>query len=204
MIEHGEQRLKTSRWKEIHDVYLLVSRVLQRIQDQAVLLLAMGFQQLSQMLLQIDDVRLILVGRLHLSVFVVRIILIENIKDGFPSNTIEIVLKQHRWCHRFLIEPNHAGTRNRGQRCMTKILNFEHLRERERETDGRTTTIDLRTTRTLDGKAKRSPLGNVSSLLSSKTELRFSTHSGSTSPSKMIHCRLVNSPRTLSMIFRRM
>ena len=61
-----------------------------------------------------------------------------------------------------------------------------------------------RTTRTLFGRARRSPLGSVSSLLSSRTELRFSTHSGSTSPSKIIHWRFDNSPRRLSMILRRM
>lgn len=56
-------------------------------------------------------------------------------------------------------------------------------------------------TRTLGGSDRRSPLGRVSSLLSSKTEFKFSTHSGSTSPSNMIHWRLLISPRTLSMIF---
>ena len=55
---------------------------------------------------------------------------------------------------------------------------------------------------TLGGIPSLSPLGRVSSLLSSSTLLRFSTHSGSTSPSKIIHCRLFSSPRTLSMILR--
>jgi len=41
---------------------------------------------------------------------------------------------------------------------------------------------------TLDGIPIRSPLGNVNILLSSKTEFKFSTHSGSTSPSKIIQC----------------
>lgn len=50
--------------------------------------------------------------------------------------------------------------------------------------------------------ASRSPLGSVSSLLSSRTEFRFSTHSGSTSPSKMTHWRRDVSPRTLSMILQ--
>ena len=40
---------------------------------------------------------------------------------------------------------------------------------------------------TLGGIARRSPLGKVRSLLSSSTEFRFSTHSGSTSPSNIIH-----------------
>ena len=53
---------------------------------------------------------------------------------------------------------------------------------------------------TLDGMPRRSPFGNVSNLLSSRTLFKFSTHSGSTSPSKIIHCRLLISPRTLSMI----
>ena len=53
---------------------------------------------------------------------------------------------------------------------------------------------------TLGGMPSLSPLGKVSILLSSSTLFRFSTHSGSTSPSKMIHCRLLISPRTLSMI----
>ena len=53
---------------------------------------------------------------------------------------------------------------------------------------------------TLGGMPSLSPLGRVSILLSSSTLFRFSTHSGSTSPSKMIHCRLLISPRTLSMI----
>ena len=53
---------------------------------------------------------------------------------------------------------------------------------------------------TFGGMPRRSPLGRVRSLLSSSTEFKFSTHSGSTSPSKMIHCRLVSSPRTLSII----
>lgn len=55
--------------------------------------------------------------------------------------------------------------------------------------------------RTLGGSERRSPFGNVNNLLSSKTEFKFSTHSGSTSPSKIIHCRLFISPRTLSTIF---
>mmetsp|Transcript_44665 Transcript_44665/g.112583 ORF Transcript_44665/g.112583 Transcript_44665/m.112583 type:complete len:249 (+) Transcript_44665:283-1029(+) len=59
-------------------------------------------------------------------------------------------------------------------------------------------------TRTLLGSARRSPLGSVRILLSSSTLFRFSTHSGSTSPSKMIQCRICASPRTLSMILRRM
>ena len=53
---------------------------------------------------------------------------------------------------------------------------------------------------TLAGIPRRSPFGNVNNLLSSKTLFKFSTHSGSTSPSKMIHWRLWISPRTLSMI----
>jgi len=53
---------------------------------------------------------------------------------------------------------------------------------------------------TFGGIASRSPLGSVRSLLSSRTEFKFSTHSGSTSPSNTIHCRLPISPRTLSMI----
>ncbi len=53
---------------------------------------------------------------------------------------------------------------------------------------------------TLVGSASLSPLGSVNSLLSSNTLLRFSTQSGSTSPSNMIHWRLLSSPRTLSMI----
>lgn len=56
-------------------------------------------------------------------------------------------------------------------------------------------------TRTFGGRDRRSPLGRVSNLLSSSTEFKFSTHSGSTSPSNMIHCRLLISPRTLSIIF---
>lgn len=55
---------------------------------------------------------------------------------------------------------------------------------------------------TFGGKLRRSPFGRVSSLLSSSTEFRFSTHSGSTSPSKMIHWRFCSSPRTLSMILK--
>lgn len=55
---------------------------------------------------------------------------------------------------------------------------------------------------TFGGKLRRSPLGSVSNLLSSRTELRFSTHSGSTSPSKMIHWRFCSSPRTLSIILK--
>ena len=35
-----------------------------------------------------------------------------------------------------------------------------------------------------------SPFGRVNSLFTSRTEFKFSTHSGSTSPSKIIHCRL--------------
>lgn len=54
--------------------------------------------------------------------------------------------------------------------------------------------------RTLGGRLRRSPLGRVSSLLSSSTEFKFSTHSGSTSPSKTIHWRFCSSPLTLSMI----
>lgn len=54
---------------------------------------------------------------------------------------------------------------------------------------------------TFGGSDRRSPFGNVNNLLSSKTEFKFSTHSGSTSPSKIIHCLLFISPRTLSTIF---
>jgi len=44
---------------------------------------------------------------------------------------------------------------------------------------------------TLGGIANLSPFGNVSNLLSSSTEFRFSAHSGSTSPSNIIQCLLV-------------
>ena len=47
---------------------------------------------------------------------------------------------------------------------------------------------------TLFGNIILSPLGNVRILLSSKTEFRFSTHSGSISPSKIIQCYLFISP----------
>ena len=47
---------------------------------------------------------------------------------------------------------------------------------------------------TLGGTANLSPFGNVSNLLSSKTEFKFSAHSGSTSPSNIIQCLLVLSP----------
>mmetsp|Transcript_27783 Transcript_27783/g.44163 ORF Transcript_27783/g.44163 Transcript_27783/m.44163 type:complete len:240 (+) Transcript_27783:4750-5469(+) len=57
--------------------------------------------------------------------------------------------------------------------------------------------------RTLSVSIIRSPLGSVRSLLSSRTLLRFSAHSGSTSPSKMIHCRFWLSPRVSSRILRR-
>ena len=56
--------------------------------------------------------------------------------------------------------------------------------------------------RTLSGIVKRSPLGRVNSLLSSSTELRFSAHSGSTSPSNTIQCRRSASPRWLAMMVR--
>mmetsp|Transcript_8133 Transcript_8133/g.11836 ORF Transcript_8133/g.11836 Transcript_8133/m.11836 type:complete len:243 (-) Transcript_8133:74-802(-) len=48
--------------------------------------------------------------------------------------------------------------------------------------------------RRLSGMPRRSPLGSVNSLLSSRTLLRFSAHSGSTSPSKIIQCLLSASP----------
>ena len=41
---------------------------------------------------------------------------------------------------------------------------------------------------TFEGIDNLSPLGRVKSLLSSKTEFRFSAQSGSTSPSKTIQC----------------
>ena len=50
----------------------------------------------------------------------------------------------------------------------------------------------------------RSPFGKVSNLLSSRTEFKFSTHSGSTSPSNIIQWRFAASPLTLSTIRRRM
>ena len=56
--------------------------------------------------------------------------------------------------------------------------------------------------RTFEGRLRRSPLGKVSNLLSSRTLFRFSTHSGSTSPSNMIQCLFDCSPRRLSTIFR--
>ena len=43
--------------------------------------------------------------------------------------------------------------------------------------------------RTFGGILRRSPDGKVSNLLSSKTEFKFSAHSGSTSPSKRIQLR---------------
>mmetsp|Transcript_1997 Transcript_1997/g.5251 ORF Transcript_1997/g.5251 Transcript_1997/m.5251 type:complete len:236 (-) Transcript_1997:3534-4241(-) len=55
--------------------------------------------------------------------------------------------------------------------------------------------------RMLLGIPRRSPLGSVSILLSSKTELRFSAHSGSTSPSNTIQWRRSDSPFWLSKIF---
>ena len=66
-----------------------------------------------------------------------------------------------------------------------------------RETVARVTKFKFSTSNkilTLEGIAKRSPLGNVNNLLSSKTELRFSAHSGSTSPSKIIQWRFEDSP----------
>jgi hypothetical protein len=56
--------------------------------------------------------------------------------------------------------------------------------------------------RMLGGSARRSPFGSVRSLLSSSSAFRFSTHSGSTSPSKMIQCRLFISPRTCTPVGR--
>mmetsp|Transcript_20847 Transcript_20847/g.49450 ORF Transcript_20847/g.49450 Transcript_20847/m.49450 type:complete len:346 (+) Transcript_20847:6286-7323(+) len=58
--------------------------------------------------------------------------------------------------------------------------------------------------RTFGGIARRSPLGRVRSLLSSRTELRFSAHSGSTSPSNMIHWRRLFSPLCPERMRRRM
>lgn len=59
-----------------------------------------------------------------------------------------------------------------------------------------------KTTQTFGGKARRSPLSNVRSLLSLRNELRFSIHSEWTSSSKIINYRFVNSPLTLSIIIR--
>ena len=50
--------------------------------------------------------------------------------------------------------------------------------------------------RTLPGSDSRSPVGSVSSRLSSSTLFRFSAHSGSTSPSNTIQWRRADSPRT--------
>ena len=47
---------------------------------------------------------------------------------------------------------------------------------------------------TLGGISNLSPLGRVNSLLLSRTELRFSAHSGSTSPSNIIQCLFSDSP----------
>lgn len=55
----------------------------------------------------------------------------------------------------------------------------------------------------LGGILSHSPFGKVSSLLSSKTELRFSAQTGSTSPSKTIQCILESSPQLLSSIHLR-
>ena len=49
--------------------------------------------------------------------------------------------------------------------------------------------------RTFSGTSSLSPLGRVRILLSSSTLLRFSAHSGSTSPSKTIQCLRAFSPR---------
>mmetsp|Transcript_3031 Transcript_3031/g.8554 ORF Transcript_3031/g.8554 Transcript_3031/m.8554 type:complete len:247 (-) Transcript_3031:6595-7335(-) len=59
------------------------------------------------------------------------------------------------------------------------------------------------TMRTLLGIPKRSPEGSVNSLLSSKTEFKFSTQLGSTSPSKTIQWRRSLSPFWLSIMRRR-
>lgn len=67
----------------------------------------------------------------------------------------------------------------------------------QRETVARVTKLRFSTSNrilTLAGMASLSPLGKVSSLLSSRTELRFSAHSGSQSPSKTIQCLFWASP----------
>mmetsp|Transcript_8689 Transcript_8689/g.12668 ORF Transcript_8689/g.12668 Transcript_8689/m.12668 type:complete len:259 (-) Transcript_8689:3404-4180(-) len=53
----------------------------------------------------------------------------------------------------------------------------------------------------LSGTTRRSPLGKVSSLLSSSTLFKFSAHSGSTSPSNIIQCLRSASPRSFDIIF---
>lgn len=55
----------------------------------------------------------------------------------------------------------------------------------------------------LEGILNHSPFGRVRSLLSSRTELRFSAQTGSTSPSKTIQCILESSPLLLSSIHLR-
>src|SRR3546814_21062479 len=55
--------------------------------------------------------------------------------------------------------------------------------------------------RTFEGILRRSPVGNVRILLSSRTEFKFSAHSGSTSPSHTIQCRRLW-PRGLYNTFR--
>mmetsp|Transcript_125260 Transcript_125260/g.362413 ORF Transcript_125260/g.362413 Transcript_125260/m.362413 type:complete len:269 (-) Transcript_125260:5014-5820(-) len=60
----------------------------------------------------------------------------------------------------------------------------------QRETVARVAYFKVSTSNmilTFGGMASRSPLGSVSNLLSSNTEFKFSAHSGSTSPSNMIH-----------------
>lgn len=47
---------------------------------------------------------------------------------------------------------------------------------------------------TLGGIDNLSPFGKVNNLLSSKTEFKFSAHSGSTSPSNTIQCLFYDSP----------
>mmetsp|Transcript_36195 Transcript_36195/g.108402 ORF Transcript_36195/g.108402 Transcript_36195/m.108402 type:complete len:494 (+) Transcript_36195:3590-5071(+) len=56
---------------------------------------------------------------------------------------------------------------------------------------------------TLLGMDSRSPLGRVRSLLSSRTLLRFSAHSGSTSPSNTIQCLRSASPLWFANMVRR-
>lgn len=117
------------------------------------------------------------------------------------------------WGHPHWTRPYHSETQWPGWRTSGPVLQTLHApAERERELFHVNTAWNIMRKKThqclkccaltFGGKLRRSPLGRVSSLLSSRTELRFSTHSGSTSPSKMIHWRFCSSPRTLSMILK--
>ena len=94
------------------------------------------------------------------------------------------VVEDHVGAEDILTEPDHTTARHSGQSGILQVLYLKHYTHLEKGKSGFIqqvlTCLDYKETKTVKcfaltfgGKLRRSPLGRVSSLLSSRTELRF-------------------------------